>query len=241
MEDKLLQNFFYVNTRLLKMKTFVLSDKAFHVLFPVLPLCGFFMSVWELNKGNFIIFHIVTLIVGLLVSFLLMTVSMYYFRGIEVFKEFKRHKSNQNLRTGNSKSNISIKKPHEDISTLVSARQDLINKYFSGIRRIGLVNDDVTISDFKNLIENFLSDFDSDCTFKLEVNANQTNGFVRKLILPLLENIDKNKIVTLERIVSFLHFKKNSGYHKVKLSTTKNKKRMFLTKEQTFLYDELKK
>ena len=56
MEDKLLQNFFYVNTRLLKMKTFVLSDKAFHVLFPVFPLCAVFASVFELYQGNFIFF-----------------------------------------------------------------------------------------------------------------------------------------------------------------------------------------
>ena len=241
MEDKLLQNFFYINTRLLKINTFVLSDRAFHVLFPVFPLCAVFASVFELYQGNFIFFYTPILIVGLLVSFLVMTVSIYYFRGVEVFKEFKRHRSNQNLRTGNSKSNVSIKKPHEDISTLVTTKKELINKYFSGIRRIGLVNDDVTISDFENLIENCFIESKNNFSFDLEINANEVNYFVRELMQPLLERINDKNNPLFNKIIPLFKYKKTKGYFTMKVSTSSNLKRASCTKEQKALYDELKK
>lgn len=241
MENKILSTFFYMNGTLLKIKAFFETDKAFYILAPLLPIYAVFASSTELFNGNFIIFNSIILIFGVIFSFLLMVVSVYHFKSIDVFKLFRRQKSNNNLCKGNAKSNISIKKLDKDISTLITDNKDFINIYFSGIRRIGLVNDDISISDFEDLIANCFMESETDFSFNLEVNANETNGFVREFMLPFLKQIDENNVVNLKKIVSLLNYKKNRGYIKLKESTTKNKKRVFLTEEQINFYHKLKK
>ena len=241
MENNLRYSFFFIHGSLLNMKAFFESDRAVYIFGPIYPLLTIIISFNGLCDGQWIIFNLTMLIIGFIFLSFTIFVAKDHFNSKDYFKQFKSFRSNQILPQSDNKSKTFNNIPHKDVSVLIADNKDLINKYFSRIRRIGLVNDDTSQSDFESLIANCFMESETDFIFNLEINANQANGFVREFMVPFLKIIDENSSVSLKDIVSLLNYKKNKGYTKMKESTTKNKKRVVITREQKELYNDLKK
>lgn len=241
MENRILGSFFYVNEKLLKIKSYLETCKPLYIFAPLLTIFAVFTSSAELLNGNLIVLHTIIVCFGVLFSFLLTVVSVYNYKKNNVFKRYKEWKSNQNLSNTINKSKTFNNFPHKDVSVLIADNKDLISKCYSEIRRIGLINDDILQSDFESLIANCFIEYETSFTFKLEVNSGHTSGFIREFFIPILEKIDKNNSVTKKKIASFFYFKNETGYVKFKYSAIKSKNsRVSISTTERQLYDTLK-
>lgn len=240
MEINFLNAFFFLNETVLNIKAFFEKDKVIYISILYLNVYGIYMCSNAILDGILIPINVIGVLLGLVFTYLIAVTCVYHFKKDDVFKRYREWKSNQNLSTTIKTSKTFNKTPNKDFSALIADHKDSINKCFSGIRRIGLVHDDVSQSDFENLIANCFIESETSFTFKLEVNSASTSGFIRELFIPILEKIDKNNSVTKKKIASFLYFKKDKGYVKFKESAIKSKScRVSISATQRQLYDTL--
>lgn len=241
MENNLRYSFFYIHGTLLNVKAFFESDRAVYIFGPMYPIVTILISFSGLYDGQWIIFNVTMLIIGFIFLSFTIFVAKDHFNSEDYFKQFKSFRSNQILPQSNNKSKTFNEILDKDVSALIVDNKVLINKCFSGMKRIGLVNDDISQSNFENLIANYYFKSETNFSFNLEVNANQGNGFARELMKPLLERIDKGSTANLNKIIPLLNYKKSIGYINMKVSTSSNAPRASLTRDQRALYDDLNK
>ena len=140
--------FFFLHQQVQKVNAKIASKKVSLILAPVLPISVVILSTFQLYNGNFILFHLILLILGVVFSFLLTVSSMYFLKGDNIFNRYNREKSNSNLsqfqNTSKSSNNISEKK----VADLIEANKEAINYYYIEFKKIELFNDDTLLIDF---------------------------------------------------------------------------------------------
>lgn len=241
MEINFLNAFFFLNETVLNIKAFFEKDKVIYISILYLNVYGIYMCSNAILDGILIPINVIGVLLGLVFTYLITVTCLYHFKKDDVFKRYREWKSNQNLSNTINASKTFNKTPNKDFSALIADNKDLINKCFWGMKRIALVNDDMSQSDFENLIVNYFIKSENNFSFNLEVSANQANGFTRELMKPLLERIDKGSTANLNKIFPLLNYKKKTGYFNMKVSTSSNANRAKLTRDQKALYSDLRK
>lgn len=241
MENKSLKTFFYLNGILLKIKAFFESDKVLYILAPLLPVYAVFASSTELLKGNLIVLNTIIMIFGVILLFLLTVVSIYHFKNVDVFKLFKREKSNQNLCQGKDKRKSFKKISDKDVFALISENKIFIENSFNKLKSIGIFNSDTSSADFESLIANCFMEFENDFSFKLEVSSMEVTKFVKEFLVVFLKELNSDQKVTEKRIASLLHYKINGGYKVMNKNSLANKNRTVYDPKTTRIYESASK
>ena len=140
--------FFFLHQQVQKVNAKIASKKVSLILAPVLPISVVILSTFQLYNGNFILFHLILLILGVVFFFFFTVSSMYFLKGDNIFNRYNREKSNSNLsqfqNTSKSSNNISEKK----VADLIEANKEAINYYYIEFKKIELFNDDTLLIDF---------------------------------------------------------------------------------------------
>ena len=108
-------------------------------------------------------------------------------------------------------------------------------------KKIDLFNDDTSLSDFQILIGNSLKKYKDNYTFKLEISANGTHGFINEFMIPFLIKIDPNYKVSKKIMASLFLYKRAGKYFPVNEKSLSDIKRILVTPYQREIYDSLKK
>ncbi len=233
--------FFFLHQQVQKVNTKIASKKVSLILAPVLPISVVILSTFQLYNGNFILFHLILLILGVVFTFLLTVSSMYFLKGDNIFNRYNREKSNSNLsqfqNTSKSSNNISEKK----VADLMEANREVINYYYIEFKKIELFNDDTLLIDFQSLIANCLKNAKNNYFFKLEISAQETHGFINEFMIPFLIKLDSNSVIPKKRIASLLQYKKAGKYIPVNEKSLSDKNRIAVTLCQKKLYESVPK
>ena len=233
--------FFFLHQQVQKVNTKIASKKVSLILAPVLPISVVILSTFQLYNGNFILFHLILLILGVVFSFLLTVSSMYFLKGDNIFNRYNREKSNSNLsqfqNTSKSSNNISEKK----VADLIEANKEAINYYYIEFKKIELFNDDTLLIDFQSFIANCLKNSKNNYFFKLEISAQETHGFINEFMIPFLIKLDSNSVIPKKRIASLLQYKKAGKYIPVNEKSLSDKNRIAVTLCQKKLYESVPK
>ena len=233
--------FFFLHQQVQKVNTKIASKKVSLILAPVLPISVVILSTFQLYNGNFILFHLILLILGVVFTFLLTVSSMYFLKGDNIFNRYNREKSNSNLsqfqNTSKSSNNISEKK----VADLIEANKEAINYYYIEFKKIELFNDDTLLIDFQSLIANCLKKSTKNYFFKLEISAQETHGFINEFMIPFLIKLDSNSVIPKKRIASLLQYKKAGKYIPVNEKSLSDKNRITVTLCQKKVYESVQK
>ena len=226
---------------LLNVHAFFESARATYIFTPIYPIIALIFSISGLYDGQWIVFNGIMTIIGFILFSFSIFVAYEHFSDNDYFVQFKRLRLNQKLVSTIENTSCVSKIHHKDIYELITKNQDLISAYFNGIKKYGLIADDILQSDFENLIENCFIESKNNFSFDLEISANEVNYFVRELMKPFLERINDKNNPAFTKITSLLKHKKSKGYIPMNLGNVYNAARASCTKEQRALYDELKK
>ncbi|MDI5893905.1 hypothetical protein [Flavobacterium algoritolerans] len=233
--------FFFLHQRIQKVDTKITSKKVSLILAPLLPILVVIHSAFQLYNGNFILFYLILLILGIIYSFLLTVSSTYFLKGDNIFNRYNREKSNSNLsqfqNTSKSSNNISEKK----VADLIEANREAINYYYVEFKKIELFNDDTLLIDFQSLIANCLKKVKNNYFFKLEISAQETHGFINEFMIPFLIKLDPNSVIPKKSIASLLQYKKAGKYIPVNEKSLSDKNRITVTLFQKKIYESVQK
>jgi hypothetical protein len=233
--------FFFLHQQIQKINSILTSKKVSLIFAPLLPILVVIISAFQLYNGDFILFHLIILILGVVFSFLLTVSSMYFLKGDNIFNRYNREKSNSNLsqfqNTSKSSNNISEKKAAD----LIEANREAINHYYVEFKKIELVNDDTLLIDFQSLISNCLKKSKNNYFFKLEISAQETHGFINEFMIPFLIKLDPNSVIPKKSIASLLQYKKAGKYIPVNEKSLSDKNRITVTLCQKKLYESVQK
>ena len=233
--------FFFLHQQIQKINSILTSKKASLIFAPLLPILVVIISAFQLYNGDFILFHLIILILGVVFSFLLIVSSMYFLKGDNIFNRYNREKSNSNLsqfqNTLKSSNNISEKK----VADLIEANREVINYYYVEFIKIELFNDDTLLIDFQSLIANCLKKAKNNYFFKLEISAQETHGFINEFMIPFLIKLDPNSVIPKKSIASLLQYKKAGKYIPVNEKSLSDKNRITVTLFQKKIYESVQK
>ncbi|TDE01549.1 hypothetical protein [Flavobacterium sandaracinum] len=234
------KSFFFLHRQIQKINS-LLTKKTSYILAPLLPIIVVINSALQLYNGNFILFHLIILILGVVFSFLLTVSSIYFLKGDNIFNRYNREKSNSNLsqfqNTSKSSNNISEKK----VADLIEANRDAINYYYVEFKKIELFNDDTLLSDFQSLIANCLKKSNNNYFFELEISAQETHGFINEFMIPFLIKLDSSSVIPKKCIASLLQYKKAGKYIPVNEKSLSDKNRITVTLFQKKVYESVQK
>ena len=233
--------FFFLHQQIQKITSIITSKKASLILAPLLPILAVINSAYQLYNGNFILFHLITLILGVVFSFLLTVSSIYFLKGDNIFNRYNRKKSNSNLsqfqNISKSSNNISEKKAAD----LIEANREAINYYYVEFKKIELFSDDTLLIDFQSLIANCLKKSKNNYFFKLEISAQETHAFINEFMIPFLIKLDSNRVIPKKSIASLLQYKKAGKYIPVNEKSLSDKNRITVTLCQKKVYESVEK
>jgi hypothetical protein len=233
--------FFFLHQQIQKINSIITSNKVSLIFAPLLPISVVILSAFQLYNGNFILFHLILLILGIVFSFLLTVSSMYFLKGDNIFNRYNREKSNSNLsqfqNTSKSSNNISEKK----VADLIEANREAINYYYIEFKKIELFNDDTLLIDFQSLIANCLKKSKNNYFFKLEISAQETHGFINEFMIPFLIKLDSSSVIPKKSIASLLQYKKAGKYIPVNEKSLSDKNRITVTLCQKKVYESVQK
>lgn len=234
------KSFFFLHRQIQKISS-LLTKKTSYILAPLLPIIVVINSAFQLYNGNFILFHLIILILGIVFSFLLTVSSIYFLKGDNIFNRYNREKSNSNLsqfqNTSKSSNNVSEKK----VADLIEANIEAINYYYVEFKKIELFNDDTLLIDFQSLIANCLKKAKNNYFFKLEISAQETHGFINEFMIPFLIKLDPNSVIPKKSIASLLQYKKAGKYIPVNEKSLSDKNRITVTHFQKKIYESVQK
>jgi len=233
--------FFFLHQQIQKINSIITSKKVSLILAPLVCILVVISSAFQLYNGNFILFHLILLILGVIYSFLLTVSSTYFLKGDNIFNRYNREKSNSNLsqfqNTSNSSNNISEKK----VAGLIEVNGEAINYYYVEFKKIELFNDDTLLIDFQSLIANCLKKAKNNYFFKLEISAQETHGFIIEFMIPFLIKLDPNSVIPKKSIASLLQYKKAGKYIPVNEKSLSDKNRITVTPFQKKIYESVQK
>ena len=233
------KSFFFLHRQIQKINSITTSKKFTLILVPLLPILVVIHSAFQLYYGNFILFYLIILILGVIFSFLLTVASISFFKNDNIFNRYNREKSNSNLsqfqKTSKSSKTISDTK----ITDLLDLNKEIINHYYIEFRKIELFNDDTSLIDFQSLIANCLKKSNNNHVFKVEISANETHGFINEFMIPFLKKLDSNNAIAKKTIASQLLYKKGEKYIPVNEKASSDKTRISTTLYQRKIYESL--
>lgn len=233
--------FFFLHQQIQKVNSIITSKKVPLILAPLLPILVVIVSAFQLYNGDFIPFHLIILIFGVVYSFLLIVSSIYFLKGDNIFNRYNREKSNSNLSqfqyVSKSSNNMSEKK----VVDLIDANRKAINYYYVEFKKIELFKDDTLLIDFQSLIANCLKKSKNNYFFKLEISAQETHGFINEFMIPFLMKLDSNGVIHKKSIASLLQYKKAGKYIPVNEKSLSDKNRITVTLCQKKLYESVQK
>lgn len=233
--------FFFLHRQFKKLDSVFRSKKVSLIAAPLLPFSVAILSIVQISNDTFIIFNSIILCLAVIFTFLLTVSSVYFLKGDNIFNRYNREKSNSNLsqfkNSSRSSKNISEKK----ITDLIDLNEEVINRYYIEFRKIELFNDDTSLIDFQILLANCLKKSKDNSFFKLEINANETHGFINEFVVPFLIKIDSNNVITKKRIASLILYKKAGKYFPVNEKSLSDKNRITVTLCQKKLYESVQK
>lgn len=233
--------FFFLHQQIQKINSIITSKKVSLILAPLVCVLVVISSAFQIYTGNFILFHLIILILGVVFSFLLTVSSIYFLKGDNIFNRYNREKSNSNLsqfqNTSKSSNNISEKK----VADLIEANREAINYYYVEFKKIELFNDDTLLIDFQILIANCLKKSKNNYFFKLEISAQETHGFINEFMIPFLIKLDSSSVIPKKSIASLLLYKKAGKYIPVNEKSLSDKNRITVTLFQKKLYESVQK
>ncbi len=231
--------FFFLHGQFEKLNSVFRSKKVSFIVAPLLPFSVAVLCVVQISNDTFIIFNYIILCLAAIFTFLLTVSSIYFLRGDNIFNRYNRQKSNRNLsqfkNSSRSYENISDKK----LNNLINLNKEVINHYYVEFRKIELFSDDTSLIDFQILLTNCLKKSKDNCLFKVEINANETHGFINEFMIPFLKKIDSNNVIPKKIIASQLLYKKGEKYSPVNEKSLSNKERLFVTPHQRKIYESL--
>ncbi|NDP21393.1 MAG: hypothetical protein GZ091_09980 [Paludibacter sp.] len=233
--------FFFLHQQIQKINSIIISKKISLILAPLVCVLVVISSAFQIYSGNFILFHLIILILGVVFSFLLTVSSIYFLKGDNIFNRYNRERSNSNLsqfqNTSKSSNNISEKK----VADLIEANREAINYYYVEFKKIELFNDDTLLIDFQILIANCLKKSKNNYFFKLEISAQETHGFINEFMIPFLIKLDSSSVIPKKSIASLLQYKKAGKYIPVNEKSLSDKNRITVTLFQRKVYESVQK
>lgn len=227
--------FFFFNEKIERLNSILSSKNIQFLIAPLLPLIAVLTSTNQLSN-NWWLLHMLIILTGGLMFFMLTVASVYFLKNDNIFKLYKREKSNKNLdHIRSSKNNITQK-----IEQSLKDNEELITNYYHEFRKIELFNDDVSINDFTTLLYDCMKQKGSNKVFRLEVSAGETHSFINEFIIPFLAKINNDIRVSKNNIALLFQYKKGTGYKAVNTTSLSNLERARYNNEQKKIYSTLK-
>ncbi|WP_026714772.1 hypothetical protein [Flavobacterium daejeonense] len=232
--------FFFIHRQFEKLNALFKSKMVSLIAAPLLPFLVAILCVVQISNNSFIIFNSIIFCLAIIFTFLLTVSSLYFLKGDNIFNRYNREKSNNNL-TQFQISEISGDIANEKlILDILESNKDRIIYYYFELRRIELFDFDTTIDDFKNLISNCFKKTNDNYVFKLEVSAYEAHYFIRGFLVPFLEELNEDVVVSKKGIASLIKYKNNQMYHPININSFSTKTRVSYTEDQKKLYDSVK-
>ncbi|PJJ10356.1 hypothetical protein CLU83_3764 [Flavobacterium sp. 1] len=235
------KSFFFLHRQIQKINSITTAKKFTLILVPLLPILAVIISIFQLYNGNFILFYLIILILGVIFSFILTVASISFLKNDNIFNRYNREKSNSNLSQFQNPSRSSETISEKKIADLIDLNKEIINHYYIEFRKIELFSDDASLIDFQSLIANCLKKSNNKHVFKLEISANETHGFINDFIIPFLLKLDANSKTKKKDIVPLLQYKKAGKYIFVNEKASSDTKRRSTTLNQRKIYESLQK
>ncbi|WP_348799142.1 hypothetical protein [Flavobacterium adhaerens] len=231
--------FFFLHRQFERLNSLFRSKKISLIVAPLLTFSVAILNIVQISNGSFIVFNSIILCLAVIFTFLLTVSSVYFLRGDNIFNRYNREKSNSNLSQFKNSSRSSKSISEKKIKDLIDLNKEVINRYYIEFRKIELFNDDTSLNDFQILLANCLKKSKDNSLFKLEINANETHGFINEFIIPFLLKIDSNNVIIKKRIASLILYKKAGKYFPVNEKSLSDKTRLSTSPNQRKVYESV--
>ena len=232
--------FFFIHKQFEKLNSVFKSKKVSLIAAPLLPFSVAILCIVQISNNTFIIFNSIILCLAIIFTFLLTVSSTYFLRGDNIFNRYNREKSNSNLSQFQiGEMSVDIVNEKKVLEILESNKDKIIYYYFE-LRKIELFDFDTSLDDFKNLISNSFKKTSDNYVFKLEVSAYEAHYFIRGFLVPFLEKLNEDVVISKKKIASLIKYKNNDMYHPININSFSTKTRISYTEDQKKLYDSVK-
>ena len=74
----------------------------------------------------------------------------------------------------------------------------------------------------------------------MEVSAYEAHYFIRGFLVPFLEKLNEDVVISKKKIASLIKYKNNDMYHPININSFSTKTRISYTEDQKKLYDSVK-
>ena len=232
--------FFFIHKQFEKLNSVFKSKKVSLIAAPLLPFSVAILCIVQISNNTFIIFNSIILCLAIIFTFLLTVSSTYFLKGDNIFNRYNREKSNSNLsqfQIGEMRVDIVNEKK---VLEILESNKDKIIYYYFELRKIELFDFDTSLDDFKNLISNSFKKTSDNYVFKLEVSAYEAHYFIRGFLVPFLEKLNEDVVISKKKIASLIKYKNNDMYHPININSFSTKTRISYTEDQKKLYDSVK-
>ena len=232
--------FFFIHKQFEKLNSVFKSKKVSLIAAPLLPFSVAILCVVQISNDTFVIFNSIMFCLAVIFTFLLTVSSVYFLRGDNIFNRYNREKSNSNLSQFQiGEMSVDIVNEKKVLEILESNKDKIIYYYFE-LRKIELFDFDTSLDDFKNLISNSFKKTSDNYVFKLEVSAYEAHYFIRGFLVPFLEKLNEDVVISKKKIASLIKYKNNDMYHPININSFSTKTRISYTEDQKKLYDSVK-
>ena len=232
--------FFFIHKQFEKLNSVFKSKKVSLIAAPLLPFSVAILCIVQISNNTFIIFNSIILCLAIIFTFLLTVSSTYFLKGDTIFNRYNREKSNSNLSQFQiGEMSVDIVNEKKVLEILESNKDKIIYYYFE-LRKIELFDFDTSLDDFKNLISNSFKKTSDNYVFKLEVSAYEAHYFIRGFLVPFLEKLNEDVVISKKKIASLIKYKNNDMYHPININSFSTKTRISYTEDQKKLYDSVK-
>ncbi|MFH6965046.1 hypothetical protein ACHRVK_21185 [Flavobacterium plurextorum] len=232
--------FFFIHKQFEKLNSVFKSKKVSLIAAPLLPFSVAILCIVQISNNTFIIFNSIILCLAIIFTFLLTVSSTYFLKGDNIFNRYNREKSNSNLSQFQiGEMSVDIVNEKKVLEILESNKDKIIYYYFE-LRKIELFDFDTSLDDFKNLISNSFKKTSDNYVFKLEVSAYEAHYFIRGFLVPFLEKLNEDVVISKKKIASLIKYKNNDMYHPININSFSTKTRISYTEDQKKLYDSVK-
>ena len=232
--------FFFLHRQFEKLSSLFRSKKISLIAAPLLPFSVAILCVVQISNDTFVIFNSIMFCLAVIFTFLLTVSSVYFLRGDNIFNRYNREKSNSNLSQFQiGEMSVDIVNEKKVLEILESNKDKIIYYYFE-LRKIELFDFDTSLDDFKNLISNSFKKTSDNYVFKLEVSAYEAHYFIRGFLVPFLEKLNEDVVISKKKIASLIKYKNNDMYHPININSFSTKTRISYTEDQKKLYDSVK-
>ena len=232
--------FFFLHRQFERLNSVFRSKKISLITAPLLPFSVAILCVVQISNDTFVIFNSIMFCLAVIFTFLLTVSSVYFLRGDNIFNRYNREKSNSNLSQFQiGEMSVDIVNEKKVLEILESNKDKIIYYYFE-LRKIELFDFDTSLDDFKNLISNSFKKTSDNYVFKLEVSAYEAHYFIRGFLVPFLEKLNEDVVISKKKIASLIKYKNNDMYHPININSFSTKTRISYTEDQKKLYDSVK-